>query len=131
MTESLQIKVEGGDFEYLSKVMRQKIGDKISTKYEIYENLFFRPNLTVQYDKLEANNSASSLLKNRQGNYKTTSLGYNFSIDERDSRSNPTSGYIIYFDQNIATLISDVPTVQTSFGSTLYDEIIKIGRAHV
>ena len=29
LAESLQIKVEGSDFEYLIKVMRQKIGDKI------------------------------------------------------------------------------------------------------
>jgi hypothetical protein len=30
----------------------------------------------------------------------------------------------MYFDQNIATFLSDIPTIQTLFGSTFYQEII-------
>jgi outer membrane protein insertion porin family len=64
----------------------------------------------------------------------TTSLGYNFSIDQRDSRFNPTSGSVIYFDQNIATLFSDIPTIQTGLGGTFYKELLNdkfIGSAKV
>ena len=107
-----------------SNYQNKKIGDKISTKYEIYENIFFRPNFLIQYDKLETNASSSALLKSRQGNSTTTSVGYNFLLDERDSRFYPTSGFLIYFDQNVATFISDIPTIQTSLGSTFYNEII-------
>ena len=117
-----------------SNYQNKKIGNKVSTKYELYENLFFRPSLLIQYDKLETNTSASALLKSRQGNYYTTSLGYNFSLDERDSRYNPTSGFLMYFDQNIATFLSDIPTIQTLFGSTFYQEIIDekfIGSARI
>jgi outer membrane protein insertion porin family len=101
----------------------KRAGTRFATKYEVYEDIFFRPNLGVQFDKLEITGSASSLLKSRQGDFLTTSLGYNFLYDQRDSKFNPTSGSIIYFDQNIATFFSDIPTVQTGVGVTFYKEL--------
>jgi outer membrane protein insertion porin family len=73
-------------------------------------------------------------LKSREGSFKTMSIGYNFSVDKRDSRFNPTSGLTSYFDQNISTLFSDIPTIQTGIGSTFYKELINdkfIGSAKV
>jgi outer membrane protein insertion porin family len=107
-----------------SGYQNKKIGTRFATKYEIYEDVFFRPNVGAQYDKLDVSGSASSLLKNRQGSFTTTSFGYNFSIDQRDSRFNPTSGSVLYFDQNIATLFSDIPTLQTGVGATFYKELL-------
>ena len=106
-----------------SGYQNKKAGTRIATKYEVYEDIFFRPNLGVQFDKLEVTGSASSLLRSRQGDFITTSLGYNFLYDQRDSKFNPTSGSVIYFDQNIATLFSDIPTVQTGLGATFYKEL--------
>ena len=107
-----------------SGYQNKRAGTRFSTKYEIYEDIFFRPNVGVQYDKLETTSSASSLLRSRAGNFTTTSLGYTFSVDQRDSKFNPTSGSIFYFDQNIATLFSDIPTIQSGFGGTLYKELL-------
>jgi outer membrane protein insertion porin family len=107
-----------------SGYQNKKIGTRFATKYEIYENIFFRPNIGVQYDKLDISGSASNLLKNREGNFTTTSVGYNFSFDQRDSRFNPTSGSVLYFDQNIATFFSDIPTLQTGAGATFYKELL-------
>ena len=106
-----------------SGYQNKRSGTRIATKYEIYEDIFFRPNLGVQFDKLEVTGNASSLLRSRQGDFITTSLGYNFLYDQRDSKFNPTSGSVIYFDQNIATLFSDIPTVQTGLGATFYKEL--------
>jgi outer membrane protein insertion porin family len=106
-----------------SGYQNKRVGTRFSTKYEIYEDIFFRPNLGVQFDKLEVTGNASSLLRSRQGDFLTTSLGYNFLYDQRDSKFNPTSGSIIYFDQNIATFFSDIPTVQTGVGATFYKEL--------
>jgi outer membrane protein insertion porin family len=106
-----------------SGYQNKRAGTRFATKYEVYEDIFFRPNLGVQFDKLEITGSASSLLKSRQGDFLTTSLGYNFLYDQRDSKFNPTSGSIIYFDQNIATFFSDIPTVQTGVGATFYKEL--------
>jgi outer membrane protein insertion porin family len=106
-----------------SGYQNKRAGTRFATKYEIYEDIFFRPNLGVQFDKLEVTGSASSLLRSRQGDYVTTSLGYNFLYDQRDSKFSPTSGSLIYFDQNIATFFSDIPTVQTGVGATFYKEL--------
>ncbi len=106
-----------------SGYQNKRSGTKFATKYEIYEDIFFRPNLGVQFDTLEVTGNASSLLRSRQGDFLTTSLGYNFLYDQRDSKFNPTSGSIIYFDQNIATFLSDIPTVQTGLGVTFYKEL--------
>ena len=102
----------------------KKAGTRIATKYEIYEDIFFRPNIGFQFDTLDVTGNASSLLRSRQGDYVTTSVGYNFLYDQRDSRFNTTSGSILYFDQNIATFFSDIPTVQTGVGATFYKELI-------
>ena len=106
-----------------SGYQNKRVGSKFATKYEIYEDVFFRPNLGLQFDKLEVTGDASSLLRSRQGDFITTSFGYNFLYDQRDSKFNPTSGSLIYFDQNIATFFSDIPTVQTGVGATFYKEL--------
>jgi outer membrane protein insertion porin family len=106
-----------------SGYQNKRVGTRFATKYEIYEDIFFRPNLGVQFDKLEVTGNASSLLRARQGDFLTNSIGYNFLYDQRDSRFNPTAGSIIYFDQNIATLLSDIPTIQTGVGATFYKEL--------
>jgi len=112
----------------------QKVGNKISTKYDIFEDISFRPSLAIQFDKLETDSLASSLLRSRSGSFTSTSLGYAFYGDFRDSKFNPSSGYSFYFDQNFATLISDIPTIQTSVGSIFYKELINekfIGSAKI
>ena len=112
----------------------KRVGTKIATKYEIYEDVYFRPNIGLQYDNLEVGASTSSLLKSREGSFKTLSVGYNFSFDKRDSRFNPTSGMTSYFSQDISTLFSDIPTIQTGIGSTFYKELINdkfIGSAKI
>jgi outer membrane protein insertion porin family len=106
-----------------SGYQNKRAGTRFATKYEVYEDIFFRPNLGVQFDKLEVTGDVSSLLRSRQGDFITTSFGYNFLYDQRDSKFNPTSGSIIYFDQNIATFFSDIPTIQTGVGVTLYKEL--------
>jgi len=110
------------DYE-TSGYQNKKIGTKLATKYEIYEDIFFRPNVGIQFDRLEITGSASNLLKSRAGDFTTTSFGYNFLLDQRDSKFNPTSGSLFYFDQNISTFASDIPAIQSGVGATLYKEL--------
>ncbi len=44
-------------------------------------------------------------------------------LDQRDSKFNPTSGSLFYFDQNISTFVSDIPAIQSGVGATLYKEL--------
>ena len=102
----------------------KRIGDRLATRYEIFEDIHLRPFGILQFDKLETNSNASSLLRSRDGNFTTTTLGFNLAADFRNSKNLPTSGSFSFFDQSYATLISDVPTIQTSVGSTFYQELI-------
>jgi outer membrane protein insertion porin family len=107
-----------------SGYQNKRAGTRFATKYEIYEDISFRPSAGVQFDKLEVTGNTSSLLRARQGDFITTSVGYNFLYDQRDSKFNPSSGSLIYFDQNIATFFSDIPTIQTGVGVTFYKELL-------
>ena len=102
----------------------KRIGDRLGTRYEIFEDIYFKPFVLIQFDKLETNVSASSLLRSRDGNFTTTTLGFNLLADFRNSKNLPTSGSLLFFDQSYATLMSDIPTIQTSIGSTFYQELI-------
>ena len=102
----------------------KRIGDRLGTRYEIFEDIYFKPFGILQFDKLETNSNASSLLRSRDGNFTTTTLGFNLAADFRNSKNLPTSGSFSFFDQSYATLISDIPTIQTSVGSTFYQELI-------
>ena len=102
----------------------KRIGDRLGTRYEIFEDIYFKPFGILQFDKLETNSNASSLLRSRDGNFTTTTLGFNLLADFRNSKNLPTSGSLSFFDQSYATLISEVPSIQTSVGSTFYQELI-------
>ena len=102
----------------------KRIGNRLGTRYEIFEDIYFKPFVLIQFDKLETNVSASSLLRSRDGNFTTTTLGFNLLADFRNSKNLPTSGSLLFFDQSYATLMSDIPTIQTSIGSTFYQELI-------
>jgi len=64
----------------------KKIGTVNSTNYEIYEDLFIRPNFAIQHDSITAGKSSSSLFRSRAGDYLTTSLGYGLTLDKRNSK---------------------------------------------
>jgi len=102
----------------------KRIGTNFSTRYEIYEDIFFRPNIGIQYDSLGITGTVSNLLRSRQGDTLSSSVGYLFSVDKRDSKFNPTSGTVFYFSQDIDTLISDIHAFKTNIGATVYKELI-------
>jgi outer membrane protein insertion porin family len=102
----------------------KRVGTNFSTRYEIYEDIFFRPSIGIQYDSLGITGTVSNLLRSRQGDTLSSSVGYVFSVDKRDSKFNPTSGTVFYFSQDIDTLISDIHAFKTNIGASVYKELI-------
>ena len=103
-----------------------RAGTKLGTRYEVYDEIYLKPTVGLQYDSLATTSSASSLLRNREGDYTTTLLGYNFFIDKRDSKNKPTSGFTTIFEQNLSTpFLSDIPALETVLGVTFFKEIIE------
>ena len=98
----------------------KRIGDRLGTRYELFEDVYLKPFVALQFDRLETNENASTLLRSRDGNFTTSTLGFNLLADFRNSKTLPSSGSLLFFDQSYATLISDIPTIQTSVGSTFF-----------
>jgi len=112
----------------------KKIGTINSTNYEVYENIFLRPNFAIQHDSIKSGGASSTLVRSRAGDYLTTSLGYGVTLDKRNSKFKTTEGFTTYFDQNLATFLSDIPTLKTGAGITFYSELLNpdfIGSANL
>ena len=99
------------------------IGLNHSLRYDIYENISFSPKLEISHDKIDTSSGASALIKSREGDYITTLLSYSIFNDHRDKKFETTSGYLVRFGQDFATLVSDVPTISNKIGGTYYYKI--------
>ena len=72
------------DFEnagYESK----KIGNGLSTQYNIYENVNFKIGFAADLDSIDTNSNASALYKSREGDYLTYKGFYSIANDKRNS----------------------------------------------
>ena len=81
-------------------------GLSLGTEFEQYENLFFSPELSLSFEDLETNSTASSQLKKQEGSYEDFYFNYGLNYDLRNSSYKPTSGNKTSFFQNVP-VISD------------------------
>ena len=98
------IKATTSDFltDYGYKV--KETGFSLGTRYEQYENLFFSPEISMSFEDLKTNSTASSQLKKQEGTYEDFYFNYGLSYDLRDSAYRPTSG-------NQTTFYQDLPVI--------------------
>lgn len=106
------------DFADTSGYENSVYGSRITSKYQTYEDIYFSPGISLEFDSFTAQSNASSMIKKREGDYWSSKIFYKLSNDKRNSTINPTEGYEIGFGQTISAFISDVPSIQnTIFGS--------------
>ena len=79
----------------------------------------------LEYDKIDVGNSASSLYKNREGNYSTLSSFYTVYSDKRNSSFMPTDGYRISFGQKLGIPGSDIPFIENDVTGNYYQTLSK------
>ena len=77
------------------------IGFSFGTRFEQYENLFFRPQLISDIEKLTTTSTASTAVKKQEGNYFDVNFAYSLDYDVRDKAYQPTDGFNSSFYQNI------------------------------
>ena len=99
------------------------VGISLGTSYEQFENLYFRPELDVSYEKLETTSNASTSLKKQEGNYFDTYFNYNLDYDLRNNKFRADEGYRNTFYQELP-LASDNYEIINSFESTRYQKIL-------
>ena len=96
-----------------------KNGFSLGTEVEQFENLFFAPEVTIFFEDLETNSTASTQLKKQKGKYEDVYLNYSLNYDLRNSKFKPSSGNKIQFFQELP-MISDINEISNTFVFTQY-----------
>tara|TARA_B100000780_G_scaffold177172_1_gene124232 strand:+ start:2986 stop:5229 length:2244 start_codon:yes stop_codon:yes gene_type:complete len=99
------------------------LGFALSTKFEQYENLFFRPEISTNLEKLETNSTASSVLQKQNGDYFDANFNYSLDYDLRNKRYQPSDGYRTTFSQDLP-IISDTYEIINSLSISKYKSLV-------
>jgi len=98
------------------------ISTGIGTNFEQYKNVFISPNISLSYDDLKVENTASSSLKKQKGTFTDLSFDYAITADNRDRAYAPTDGYISSFGQAIP-LYADSPYLKNNYSFSKYHQL--------
>ena len=104
----------------------KKIGNSISTKYNIYEDIGLTTGVAADRDSIDTNDSASDLYKSREGDYLTFKGFYSISNDKRDSGFQPTKGYRVGFGQGLAIPGSDITYIENNLVEQFITQFLMI-----
>ena len=99
-----------------------KFGSNLSTKFEVFDNIFFKTGVGFDRDDINANSTASALYKSREGQYTTFKSFYFLENDTRDNRFQATDGKRIIFGQTLAIPGSDVEYLENNFSASYYHQ---------
>ncbi|MBD1157206.1 outer membrane protein assembly factor BamA [Pelagibacterales bacterium SAG-MED20] len=97
-------------------------GFSVGTRFEQYENLFFRPTIATNLERLETTDSASAGLKKQEGNYSDVNFNYSLDYDLRNQRYQTSDGYRNFFAQELP-LYSENPELVNTFQSSIYQKL--------
>ena len=98
------------------------LGGGISITYEKFKDIYLSPGISLTFDDLKTDSSASALLKKQSGTSTDLMFDYSVSTDKRDRRFMPTSGYYTSFSQEIP-FYSDQPHIKNGFLTSHYKEL--------
>ncbi len=98
-----------------------KIGFVFGTRYEQYDQVFFKPALSIYQEDLKTTDKASNQLQRQSGESFELTIPYSLILDKRDQVYKPTSGYRTYFSQSVP-LVTDDGTLINTFEYNKYHE---------
>ena len=98
------------------------LGFSLGTSFEQYENLFFNPEIDLNFESLTTNSSATNTLKKQEGSYEDLYFNYGLIYDLRNSAFNPSKGNRTSFNQTIP-LYSETNELINTFTFTQYKEL--------
>ena len=106
------------DYGYKSSLNKILIG----TRYEQFEDVFFSPNLSLSDESIKTDSTASTAYKKQEGSYFDLIFDYGLSFDKRNSRFQPSSGFVSKWYQSLP-LVSDDTTIINGYQITGYKQI--------
>ena len=96
------------------------ISTGIGTSFEQYKDVFLSPSLSLSYDDLKVDSTASNSLKKQKGTFTDFSFNYGISYDNRDRVYKPTEGYLSSFSQSLP-IIADASAIRNTYQLSLYN----------
>ena len=98
-----------------------KTGFELGTSFEQYEKFYVSPNIEIAFEDIEVDDTASTAVKNMEGNFFNVDLGYSLVKDNRNQKFKPTKGNRIVFLQQIP-IVQDSSSLLNGFDLTSYHD---------
>ena len=98
-----------------------RTGVVIGTSFQQYENVWISPEIISAFEDIEVDSTATTAVKNMEGNFFNTDLGYAITLDKRNQRFKPTQGYITTFRQSLP-LIQDSSSIMNGLDISGYHD---------
>ena len=98
-----------------------KTGFSLGTSFEQYENFYISPKISTVMEDIEVDTTASTAVKNMEGNFFNADLGYGLTLDKRNQSFKPTQGYKTTFRQSLP-IIQDSSSIYNSLDMAAYHD---------
>lgn len=96
------------NFQNNSTFDRENVGGRLRLGYSLNEHLRHQLRYTLENTKIsDVDATASSFIRDQEGSFVVSSVGQSLLYDWRDNRFNPTSGYFLRLNQDVAGLGGD------------------------
>jgi len=99
-------------------------GINLRATYPVLEYINHQIFYSYQDNKISDANSTSLVINELIGQYSTSSIGHSISLDKRDNRIKPTSGYYLNFSQNRAGIGGDIKYLKNELTAGYYIPIV-------
>ncbi len=113
--------VSSTDRSATSGFKSSKTGFVLGTGFEQYEDIFFTPEINVQFEDIEVDASASTAIKNMEGNFFNVDFTYGLILDKRNQSFKPTEGYRTSFVQSLP-IIQDSSAILNGLDISAYHD---------
>tara|TARA_Y100000590_G_scaffold457161_1_gene609219 strand:+ start:1799 stop:4039 length:2241 start_codon:yes stop_codon:yes gene_type:complete len=115
------LEVSSTDRSNSSGFKSSKTGFDLGTSFEQYENFYISPNLSLAFEDIEVDSTASDAVKNMEGNFFNSDLGYALTVDKRNQSFRPTEGYKTTFRQSLP-IIQDSSSILNGLDVSAYHD---------
>jgi outer membrane protein insertion porin family len=103
----------------------KKTGVLLGTSYEQYKDVYLSPNVSLYFESLSTNDSASANLKKQSGDYTDLNFSYNVMYDQRNSKYQPSSGFYLNFFQDFPVFTSNDFSLENGVEGSKYVDLGK------
>ena len=116
---SLKTVIESSTLDYMSTsgYKSSRTGFSLGTSFEQYDDLYFSPEISSYYEKIDTSSKASANKRKQEGDYFETLFTYGLTVNKLDQNFKPTDGYKTTFKQSLPIYATDDVTFENALFS--------------